>query len=114
MLLEFQWAQHSRRFPRSLLLALAEHGRQRDRDVLVGLRLPDRRDGQPHHPGGQQHVEQLPHRPGGQGHVLQRVQGLRDHDRAERGLRPRHLRGRHGVLRGRHQQVLVDGPDRRG
>lgn len=74
--------------------------------------LPDRRHGEPHDPGGQQHVEQLAHSAGRQGDGEQRERRLRDHDDAGRRLRARHIRGRHRLLRGRYQQVHMDGQDR--
>lgn len=97
-------------------------GAGRQGDVVVGLRLPDHRHGQPHHPGGQQHLEQHPYLPrragrsprnrrgflvtpglagdavSAPGHGVNGGEGLRDHEGAGRQLRAGHLRRPHRLF----------------
>jgi len=64
---------------------------------LVGLRVSDHGDGQPHRHRGQQHLEQHAHRDGGACHVLPGAQGLAHLPLPGRGLRLRPLRRLHRV-----------------
>lgn len=66
----FQHSQYPGWLQGSLLLAETKHRRACQGNVVVGLRLSDRRDGQSDHTGWQQHLEQQPHSSGKHGNGL--------------------------------------------
>lgn len=66
----FQHSEYPGWLQGSLLLAETKHRRARQSNVVVGLWLSDRRDGQSDHTGWQQHLEQQPHSSGKHGNVL--------------------------------------------